>query len=334
MGKILQGLPRIKRDGQAAAAANPQGDEEPKIKKELCPNTLTKDSTPIEFRKFQWDFLVYYKESYMDKASPEGQKHYLLKCIDAELGERLLALTGATTPIFDVPNNPTKSVMTYIIEEFNQSYPVTNRQKDFFLQSQGAQQFTTYIDKLPNMVVKAELANATAEDLIVVMAILGCREEELRGDLQKLESPKLQDVIKIGEAYERKTFAEKSFTIKVNAQKASSSGGARPKQPKKPEDPARRKEIERLMKGKCYCFGESHQTNQCSQKGSSLKCTSCSRKGHKAKACYTDMLKKSGAIKTNTVQASPIVNHTEGYISSHKNDLSHYLSKHHFVHRA
>ena len=152
----------------------------------------------------------------MDKASPEGQKHYLLKCIDAELGERLLALTDASTPIFDVPNNPTKSVMTHLIEEFNRRFPVTNRRKDFFLQSQGTQQFTAYTDKLRNMAVKADLANAKAEDLIVVMAIVGCREEELRGDLQKLESPKLQDVIKIGEAYERKTFAEKGFTIKVN----------------------------------------------------------------------------------------------------------------------
>ena len=158
----------------------------------------------IEFRKFQRDFLVYYKESYMDKASPEGQKHYLLKCIDSKLGERLLALTDATTPIFDVPNNPTKSVMTHLIEEFNRRFPVTNRQKDFFLQSQGPPQFTAYIDKLQNMAVETDLANATAEDLIVVMAIVGCREEELRGDLQKLESPKLQDVIKIVEAYESK----------------------------------------------------------------------------------------------------------------------------------
>ena len=88
--------------------------------------------------------------------------------------------------------------MTHLIEEFNRHFPVTNRQKDFFLQSQGPQQFTAYIDKLRNMAVEADLANATAKDLIVVMAIVGCREEELRGDLQKLESPKLQDVIKIG----------------------------------------------------------------------------------------------------------------------------------------
>ena len=146
MGKILQGLTRIKHDGQAAAAATPQGDKVPEIKKELCPDTLTKDSTPIEFRKFQRDFLVYYKELYMDKASLEGQKHYLLKCIDAELGERLFALTDATTPIFDQPNNPTKSVMTHLIEEFNRRFPVANRRKDFFLQSQGPQQFTAYID--------------------------------------------------------------------------------------------------------------------------------------------------------------------------------------------
>ena len=66
------------------------------------------------------------------------------------------------------------------------------------------------------------------------------------------------------------------------------------------------KESNRLMKGKYYRCGENHKTDQCSQKGNSLKCTSCGKKGHIAKACYTDMLKKSGAIKTNTVQASPI----------------------------
>ena len=31
-GKILQGLTRIKQDGQAAAASTPQSDKEPKIK--------------------------------------------------------------------------------------------------------------------------------------------------------------------------------------------------------------------------------------------------------------------------------------------------------------
>ena len=66
MGKILQGLTQIKRDNQPAAA-QPQTDKEPKIKKELCPDTLTKDSTSIEFRKFQRDFLLYYEESYMAK---------------------------------------------------------------------------------------------------------------------------------------------------------------------------------------------------------------------------------------------------------------------------
>ena len=52
--------------------------------------------------KFQRDFIVYYKESYMDRASPQGQKHFLLKCLDAELRERMLAITDAQTPIFDI----------------------------------------------------------------------------------------------------------------------------------------------------------------------------------------------------------------------------------------
>ena len=50
MGKILQGLTKIKR-GNQSATAQPQSDKEPKIKKELCPDTRTKDNTPIEYRK-------------------------------------------------------------------------------------------------------------------------------------------------------------------------------------------------------------------------------------------------------------------------------------------
>ena len=85
------------------------------------------------------------------------------------LGERMLAITDATTPIFDVDGNPTKSCFALLKEEFHRRFPVTNRRKDFFLQSQGQQQFTAYIDKLRNMAIKADLSNATAEDLIVVM---------------------------------------------------------------------------------------------------------------------------------------------------------------------
>ena len=227
----------------------------------------------------------------MKRASPEGEKHYLLKCLDAELGERMLAITDATTPIFDTEGNPTKSCFTLLKEEFHRRFTVTKRQKDFFLQSQGQQQFTAYIDKLRNMAVEADLSNATAEDLIIVMGIVVCKDVELRAD-----------IIKQGEAHERKTFTEKGFAVKVNA--VQTSTGAKPKA-KCTDDPVRRKEIERLMKGKCYRYGEGHQTDQCSQKGGSLKCTACNTKGHVAKACYTEMLKKSRTLKTNLVSAAP-----------------------------
>ena len=102
MGRILTNLKQIQHDDQQQPQRQQEPDKEPKIKKELFPNILTKDTSHIEFRKFQRDFIVYFKESYMEQASPEEQKHYLLKCLDADLGERMLAVTDATTPIFDV----------------------------------------------------------------------------------------------------------------------------------------------------------------------------------------------------------------------------------------
>ena len=67
------------------------------------------------------------------------------------------------------------------------------------------------------MAVEAYLANVTAEDLIVVMGIVGCKDDEWMGDLHKLEALQLQDIIKLGEAFGRKTFAKTGFTVKVNA---------------------------------------------------------------------------------------------------------------------
>ena len=307
MAKVLTKLTAMKRENQAAAAAAAGTDNrEPKIKKELCPDILTKDTSPIEFRKFQRDFKVYYKESYMDKASLEGQRHYLLKCLDAELGERLLATTEIDTPIYKANGSNVKSCMCYLAEEFHRRYPVTNRRKDFFMQTQGSQQFTAYIDKLRNMAVEADLANANAEDLVVVMAIVGCKDDELRGDLQKLEAPKLEEIRKIGEAHERKTFAEKGFAVKVNASNAHQ--GARPKsqggnQGSRPnQDPARKAAIEKLMKGKCYRCGEGHTTDTCPTKGKKINCTACGKRGHIVKACFTDKLK--GNIATNQVTAA------------------------------
>ena len=72
------------------------------------------------------------------------------------------------------------------------------------------------------------------------MGIVGCKDDELRGDLQKLEALKLVDIIKLGEAHERKTFAEKGFAVKVNAVQASS--GAKPKA-KRTDDLVGRKDI-------------------------------------------------------------------------------------------
>ena len=93
------------------------------------------------------------------------------------------------------------------------------------------------------MAVEADLANANAEDLIVVMGIIGCKDDDLRGDLQKLEAHKLEDIIKLGEAFERKTLAEKGFTVKVKAVQTASNTGAQPKV-KRTVDPVRHKEIE------------------------------------------------------------------------------------------
>ena len=61
MGRILTNLTKIQHDNPQPQRQQ-EPDREPKIKKELCPDTLTNDNNPIEFRKFQRDFIVYYRE--------------------------------------------------------------------------------------------------------------------------------------------------------------------------------------------------------------------------------------------------------------------------------
>lgn len=127
----------------------------------------------------------------MDKAALKGQRPYLLKCLEVELGEGMLALTDPRTPIFDIRGNPIKSCMAILIEEFNRRFPVTRWQKDFFPLRQGGQQFKVDIDKLLIMAIEADLAYGIAEDLTDIMRIVGCKDDELQGDLQKLESQQM-----------------------------------------------------------------------------------------------------------------------------------------------
>ena len=108
----------------------------------------------------------------MDWPSPEGQKHYLLKCLDAELGERMLPIRCAN-PNIRYPRQPNEIMLCTPKGRIPSTI-----------------QFTAYNDKLRNMAVEANLANATAEDPIVVTEIVGCKDNKLRRDLQKLEAPK------------------------------------------------------------------------------------------------------------------------------------------------
>ena len=62
--------------------------------------------------------------------------------------------------------------MMHLKDEFNQRFPVANHRKDFFLRSQGTQQFTAYVDGLCKMAVEADLSNATAENIIVFTGIV------------------------------------------------------------------------------------------------------------------------------------------------------------------
>ena len=190
----------------------------------------------------------------------------------------MLAITDAQIPIFDVPGNPTKSCFALLKKSFTDN---SQSQTDTKICScKPRANNNSQLTLTSCMAGKADLAKAMAEDLIVVMGIVGCKDDELRGDLQKLEAPKLEDIKKLGEAFQRKTFAAKGFTVQVNAVQTS----------------VRKKEIEHLMKGKCCRCGEGHLTDQCSQKGSSLKCMACNRKGHIAQACYTEMLMKYGTV--------------------------------------
>ena len=77
--------------------------------------------------------------------------------------ERMLALSDAETSIFNVRGTPRVSCMTILTEEFNRRFSVTNRQKDFFLQTQGTQQFTPYLSKLRNMAVEVDQADANSQ---------------------------------------------------------------------------------------------------------------------------------------------------------------------------
>lgn len=198
MGHILANLMKFKQDTPVAAAPS-EPEKEPKIIKELFSDKRYKCYRVPQISMGFCDLLQRVEHGTSITRGTETLSTQMSRCG-----------TGQTHALYHLRKYNSfrqKRVPLKIMPDpLERIFPVTNPRKDFFPHSQGSQHFTTNIGKPLNMVVVVDLANRTPEDLIVIMGIIGCLNNKVRGDLQKLEALTLQNIIKLGEAFERKTF--------------------------------------------------------------------------------------------------------------------------------
>ena len=288
--------------GYAAVA----GARVPRSNDALKPPVLLHTDTPTVLTDWCKRFRIWYKSSHFDAEDRDCQLAYLNSCIDQPLWGRIEPLLGDRTPIIADEEDP--SCLKVLRSEFLKLYPLFNRRLDFYrYQSTSGQGFTDYVTQLNDLATAAELPALTVDEQIVFRVLTGFKDEQMRSEFLKLDSPTGKDLIELGQRLESVRLAKAKLADpqKVNQTRSGGgqgsgqgggkggggskggSGGSEKSEKKNSKDD-KKKKSEKL---KCpYCaWGFSKEEKLKEHKASCPakegKCDGCGGKGHYKPAC-------------------------------------------------
>ena len=264
-----------------------------KIREGLKPEKLKLDYTPQEYRAWVAEIKTFFTASNLKYAETTVQRGYLRMCISSELVYRLQehAEIHEESPVMEYDDEEVEELtcLEAIDNEFLDKYPLTSRRYEVMqLRQPRGTPMTEYCDKLAAMCKGADMLAIQPDELIATMMIIGCTDEEMKGELMKIENPTQKKVKEEAKAQERKRANMKRTT---DVQKAYVANAKKDKASKKKEE----KKSEKLL---CWsCGNDGHRSRDCSRKKEELFCKKCKKQGHVAKVCKGGSQKKGGQAR-------------------------------------
>ena len=136
---------------------------------------------------------------------------------------------------------------------------------------------------------ECDLNSMKLEDHLIMLAMIGTREEDLRGALYRLREPKWQEVKTVALDYERGRNTRASNETAYYASK----GQANPKRSNfNAGSPKKKQQFFR-------CGDFTHTSKDCKLPRSTI-CNKCNKKGHLAKICFGGKPREKSRLVTET----------------------------------
>ena len=203
-------------------------------------------------------------------------------CLGSELVYRLQEHSDIhqESPVMSYDEEEEETEMTCmeaIENEFLDKYPLTSRRHEVmqWRQPRGTAASEFY-DKVAAMCTEADLLAIPGDELIATLMICNTTDEELKGELMKIDNPTQKKVKEAAKAQERKRINMKKT---ADVQKAYTATSSKDRQGKKKEE----RKSEKLL---CWsCGNEGHRSRDCNKKKEDLFCKKCKKQGHVAKVC-------------------------------------------------
>ena len=182
------------------------GSNKAKIRNDLKPKELKRDFTPMERTTWLRSFRHFFRASNMEKSPAQEQQANLLVCVEPSIATEIVSSVDENTPVYKPENAPEDmiSCMDVIETIFMHEYPILKRRCDFTqLRQDRGETMSQFILRVTQHANECDLNNMKLEDHLIMLAMIGTREEDLRGALYRLREPKWQEVKTVALDYER-----------------------------------------------------------------------------------------------------------------------------------
>jgi len=196
-----------------------------KVQKDLKPDTLKKDFTPVERTVWTKAFRHFFRASNMHLATASEQQANLNLCVEPSISLQIDPIVTEDTPVYlaEGDNPGRKSCMEVIDDIFLHQHPILRRRCDFLnLRQSPGELMSDFIVRMRSLADECNLKEVKLEDFLIMMTMVGTHEEDLRSALYRLRTPTWTQVYDVTHDYERGNNQSKA---KVSAHLVRDRGG-------------------------------------------------------------------------------------------------------------
>ena len=268
------------------------GNNKSKIRNDLKPKELKRDFTPMERTTWMRSFRHFFRASNMEKSPAQEQQANLLVCVEPSIATEIVSSVDENTPVYKPENPPADMVacMDVIETIFMHEYPILKRRCDFTqLRQDRGETMSQFILRVTQHANECDLNSMKLEDHLIMLAMIGTREEDLRSALYRLREPKWQEVKTVALDYER------GRNTRVSSETAyyATRNQTKPKRGNFNATPQKKKQ-------QCFRCGDlTHTSKDCKLPKSTI-CNKCNKKGHLGKICFGGKPREKSRLVTES----------------------------------